>query len=210
MTPASVCGLYSIGYSNHELAAFVRLLQGAGITALADVRSAPYSRRSPHFNGKALAPVLREAGIVYVFLGDHLGGRPSADELYDDEGRVDYERVRATACFQEGLERLRRGASRYAVAMMCGEADPLDCHRGLMITPALVAQGIHPLHILRDGTLETTAQLEARLLRETGIGSGLVEGLFAPVLNEEDRRELLRQAYRAQARRKAFQREAHK
>jgi uncharacterized protein (DUF488 family) len=99
--------LFSVGHSNHELAEFLGLLRGAGVTAIADVRSAPYSSRLPQFNKGVLEQALRDAGIAYVFLGHHLGGRPDDDDLHDADGRVDYEKVRATAAFREGLDRLR-------------------------------------------------------------------------------------------------------
>jgi uncharacterized protein (DUF488 family) len=204
--PPANRGVYSVGHSNHDTDTFLALLQAAGIGAVADVRSSPYSRRLPHFNGPALAELLRKNEIAYVFLGDLLGGRPADPDLYDADGRVDYERVRATEDFHRGLERLVQGADRFAVAMMCGEADPLDCHRGLMITPALLERSVAPLHLRRDGTLETTAQLEGRLLAATG-HEGLLDGLFAPVLGAEERRQVLAQAYRTMARRKAFRRD---
>src|SRR5947207_3599115 len=106
--PAGV-RLFSVGHSNHDLPRLVGLLQGAGVTAVADVRSSPFSRRLPQFNRPHLTAVLDRGGIAYVFLGDYLGGRPEPDELYDAEGRVDYERVRTTEVFREGLDRLVRG-----------------------------------------------------------------------------------------------------
>src|SRR4051794_23449645 len=130
--------LFSVGHSNHDLPEFLRLLRLNDVTALADVRSAPYSQRHSQFNREPLERALRDADIFYVFLGDQLGGRPAPRDLYDDDGRVDYERVRATDFFRSGLDRLVRGLDEYSIAMMCGEADPLDCHRGLMIAPALV------------------------------------------------------------------------
>ena len=42
--------LFTVGHSNLESEALLRLLSTAGVTALADVRSSPYSRRLPHFN----------------------------------------------------------------------------------------------------------------------------------------------------------------
>ncbi len=196
--------VYSVGHSNHELAPFLALLQQAGITAIADVRSSPFSRRLPHFNGPQLGPLLRQAGIEYVFLGDLLGGRPSDEEMYDEvegEAIVNYERTRATGAFARGLDRLQRGVENYVVAMMCGEEDPLDCHRGLMITPALKERGLEPFHLRRAG-VESTAEMEARLLRETKVGEGILGGLFPPTPEEEQ--ELLRDAYRAMSRKKAF------
>jgi hypothetical protein len=193
--PPDQVRILSVGYSNHEPERFLALLQGAGVTAVADVRTSPYSRRMPHFNGPQLVPLLRRIHIAYVFLGDALGGRPADDYLYDAEDRVDYERVRATEVFQRGLDRLIEGGRKYVVAMMCGEADPLDCHRGLMITPALI-----------DGRVESTEEMEQRLLAETGVGAGEADGLFAAQLSDEARREILTVAYREMARKKAFRR----
>jgi uncharacterized protein (DUF488 family) len=196
--------IFSVGHSHHERAALISLLQGAGINAVADVRSHPFSQRLPQFNRAPLEAALREQGIDYVFLGDLLGGRPPQPRVYDAEGRVDYEKVRATAWFQRGLDRLLQGAERFAIAMLCSEADPLDCHRGLMIAPALVERGVLPWHLRRDGTLESTRELEERLLAVTRVGHGVLDGLFAAQVSEQERRELLAEAYRVQARRKAY------
>jgi uncharacterized protein (DUF488 family) len=196
--------LLSVGHSNLDLDHFLDLLQNAGVTAVADVRSSPYSGRLPHFNGPDLERSLRARGIAYVFLGHLLGGRPADPALYD-EGRVDYERVRQTDFFAQGLDRLVKGTEHYTVAMLCSEADPLDCHRCLMITPALVERGLAPLHLHRDGWLETTAEMEERLFAETG-REAEVTGLFADQLTEEELHEMRRAAYRDMARRRAFQR----
>jgi len=202
---SSPARLVSVGHSNHEWPVFVALLRRAGVTALADVRSSPYSGRYPCFNREPLAGALREEGIAYVFLGDLLGGRPGLPSLYDDDGRVNYERVRQTEAFQRGLEQLTHGLNGNTVAFLCSEEDPLQCHRGLMIAPALSERGFPPHHLRKDGSLESNKQMERRLLRETGVGAGLLDGLFAATLTEEERRSLLAEAYRCQARRKAYQ-----
>src|SRR2546422_5451359 len=98
--------LFTIGHSNHEMTRFIHLLKCAGVNAVADVRSRPFSQRFPQFNRANLEPALQEYEIVYAFLGDRLGGRPNDPGLYDRHGRVDYERVRQTAQFQQGLDRL--------------------------------------------------------------------------------------------------------
>jgi uncharacterized protein (DUF488 family) len=199
--------LFSVGHSNHELPAFLALLDAAGVTALADVRSHPFSQRLPYFSRPALEQTLRDRDVAYAFLGDLLGGRPADPALYDGDGRVDYERVRATDAFRLGLDRLLDGAERYRVAMLCAEADPLDCHRGLMITPALGERGVFPLHLRRDGTAETTEEMERRLLAETGADGGLLGGLFAAVLGGEERQVLVAEAYRVRARRKGYRKQ---
>src|SRR5262249_20027748 len=113
--------LFSVGHSNHEQERFVALLREAGITAIADVRSRPYSQRLPHCNREGRRGGLWEADIASAFRGAALGGRPGLPSLYDADGRVDYERVRATAAFQQGLDRLCRATEEYRVAMMCSE-----------------------------------------------------------------------------------------
>jgi hypothetical protein len=196
--------LYSIGHSNHDLARLVDLLQSAGVTLVADVRSQPYSQRLPQFNRPELERELLRHALAYVFLGRELGGRPAQLSLYDQDGRVDYERVRATAVFQRGVDCLCEALGEYTVAMLCAEEDPLDCHRGLMIAPALVERGIRPAHLRGDGTVESTAELEERLLRETEVGAGILDGLFADTISDAERGEMLAEAYRRQGRRKAF------
>ena len=44
---------------------------------------------------------------------------------------MNYERMRATDFFQQGLNRLERARAKYVAALLCSEEDPLSCHRGL-------------------------------------------------------------------------------
>ncbi len=146
--------LYTIGHSDHELAAFIGLLREHAIVHLVDVRSQPYSRWQSQFNRETLAPALRMAGIEYEWLGDMLGGRPADPALYNPgEERPDYERLAATPLYQGGIERLLEGARAARTTIMCSEGDPSHCHRHLLITQTLVARGIHVLHVLPDGDL---------------------------------------------------------
>jgi hypothetical protein len=73
-----------------------------------------------------------------------------------------------------------------------------------MITPALVERGLFPLHLRKDGTMETTNDMEDRLVRESRVGVGVLDGLFASLLTEEERRAIVADAYRWMARKKAF------
>jgi len=196
--------LFSLGHSNHEWGRFLDLLRALGITAIADVRSQPSSQRCPHFNRAELERELRARDIAYGFLGKELGGRPKQPGLYDAEGRADYERVRKTAGFQRGLEHLVSALDQFTVAMLCSEEDPLDCHRGLMIAPALAERGIAVAHIRGDGSVESGAEYETRLLGITGVGDGILDGLFAEGVSATERQDLLAEAYRLQARRRAF------
>ena len=154
--------IWSIGHSNHELPAFVALLRGAGVEVIADVRSQPYSRFNPQFNRETLRAALLEAEIDYVFLGDELGGRPSEPGCYDADGHVLYDKVAETDRFRDGLSRLVAGSRNFRVAMMCSEGDPSNCHRHLLVSCALTADGIPVTHVLADGTTITEAELSAQ------------------------------------------------
>ncbi|MCX8048842.1 MAG: DUF488 domain-containing protein [Methylohalobius sp.] len=157
--------LYTIGHCNHGREEFLHLLTQHGITALADVRSVPYSRRHPQYNRETLKDWLKEHGIAYVFLGDQLGGRSQDPADFTAQGYIDYERLKRKPSFQQGIERLRRGLEQYKIALMCAEKDPLNCHRGLLIAPELERIGIAVVHILADGSLERhRPQTENRLL----------------------------------------------
>ncbi|MDG7000357.1 MAG: DUF488 domain-containing protein, partial [Nitrososphaerota archaeon] len=141
--------LYTIGHSTLRVEDFIRLLRLHDITALADVRSQPYSRANPQFNREALQLSLQESGIKYVFLGPELGAR-SEDESCFDEGKVQYERLSKTALFQSGLERVKKGMQDYRIALMCAEKDPLDCHRTILISRCLEELGVNVQHIHSD------------------------------------------------------------
>jgi uncharacterized protein (DUF488 family) len=158
--------IYTVGHSNHPIEKFLSLLTGNGITAIADVRSQPFSRRFPQFNKERLATTLAEHGIAYVFLGQELGARSNDETCYED-GRVQYQRLAATPLFKQGVDRVLTGAEKYRVALMCAEKEPLDCHRTLLVSRALEQRGASIAHILADGNMETQAQAMTRLTRIT-------------------------------------------
>src|ERR1700733_7535315 len=104
VTPADL-DLLTIGHSNLPADRFMALVQQAGVTAIADVRSVPFSRRFPWFSGPKLSARLQGADIAYLPFGDVLGGRPRDPALYC-EGVADYERMAATPPFRAGLDRM--------------------------------------------------------------------------------------------------------
>ena len=163
MTAPAAFDLFTIGHSNHPIERFLELLRSAGVTAVADVRSMPSSRRYPWFSKARLSERLEAEGIAYVPLGDQLGGRPRVQSLYRD-GVADYEAMARTPEFNAGLDRVGEGARKFRVCLMCAEREPLDCHRCLLVTPALAARGYNVGHILTDGSIEPHAATEERLL----------------------------------------------
>jgi uncharacterized protein (DUF488 family) len=183
--------IYTIGHSNHSAEAFLSLLERHRIEAVADVRSFASSRRHPQFNGEALARALAGRGIRYVFLGKELGAK-HRDASCRRDGRVDYDLVAETPEFRQGLERVREGARRMRVALMCAEKEPLDCHRTLLVARHL--RDLRIRHILADGSIEEHAETEGRLLALAG---GREAPLLAPL---EDATAVLDRAYRARSR----------
>ena len=63
------------------------------------------------------------------------------------------------------MQRLRRGAEEFRIAMMCAEKEPLDCHRTILICRALRKE-FKILHILFDGSIEEHSQTEQRLVQK--------------------------------------------
>lgn len=154
--------IFTIGHSNHSIEAFVSLLQQHGITALVDVRSNPFSRFNPQFTKKELEREIKTHGIKYVFLGRELGARPKNPSYYEN-GQVQYERLKDTASFKEGIKRVIQGTKRYTIALMCAEKDPLQCHRFLLVARTLVKFDVPVIHILATGGLEPHEITMARL-----------------------------------------------
>ena len=132
MTGSLDTDLLTIGHSNLPADQFLALLKAHGVTAIADVRSVPFSRRFPWFSSRTLAERLQSKGIAYVMMGDTLGGRPVNPALYCD-GIADYEAMAGTADFHAGLDRVIAEMTHHRLCLMCAEREPLDCHRCLLV-----------------------------------------------------------------------------
>jgi uncharacterized protein (DUF488 family) len=191
--------LYTIGHSNLEAPAFLSTLEMYRLRTLADVRSRPQSHRYPQFSQSPLEESLREAGIEYLFLGEELGGRPDDPKAYREDGQVDYRARRASRAFQQGIERILLELQRRSLVIMCAEEDPLECHRFLMICPALAGRTVEILHIRRGGVVDSQKDAEDRLLKLHHFADVASDALFG-----SDRPAALEAAYVAQAEKCAF------
>lgn len=181
--------LYTIGHSNSTSEKLISLLQQHLITAVADVRSQPYSHFSPQFNREELSLALKSSQIKYVFLGQELGARSNDPGCYRD-GRAQYTLMAKTPLFERGIERLLGGMEDFRVAIMCAEKEPLQCHRTILISRYLHERGISVKHILENGGVEDHDALLLRLLAAHGMQEN---NLF---LTKD---ELIAQAYKMQA-----------
>jgi uncharacterized protein (DUF488 family) len=146
--------LLTVGHSNHSPEHFQRLLRDNRVEVLVDVRSWPHSRYVEWADRGRLPALVEAVGAKYLFMGDRLGGRPEGDEFYDESGHVLYGRVAASESFRAGIERLRAGAGKCRIAIMCSEEDPTACHRRLLVAKVLLEQGVAVTHVRGDGRHE--------------------------------------------------------
>jgi len=153
--PAEKQILFTIGHSNLDMEAFIKLLKDNTVKVLVDVRSNPYSRFASQFNKENIQKAVRANSMKYLFLGRELGGQPKDQEFYDSEGYVLYSRIAESPLFNEGLERLIKGIKKYRVAIMCSEENPVHCHRRLLVGRVLADHGVNILHIRSDSRMQS-------------------------------------------------------
>ncbi|HNS19318.1 MAG TPA: DUF488 domain-containing protein [Sedimentisphaerales bacterium] len=158
--------LFTVGHSNHTVEHVIGLLTMHNITVVADVRSNPYSVHSPQFNRELIQRKLHDARIEYVFLGGELGARRAEESCYVG-GQAKYDAIKNLPAFRNGLSRVIKAVERSTIALLCSEADPLGCHRTILVCPELkgLCPGLRISHILGDGSLESHEQTEQRLIR---------------------------------------------
>lgn len=199
--------LFTIGHSNLDIKNFISFLNQHNVTALADVRSSPYSRYVSQFNRENLKNSLLNVGIKYVFLGEELGARPKDRSSYV-EGKAVYENIAKTPLFSQGIDRIKKGSQSYNIALMCAEKDPITCHRAVLVCQYLKVLPLDINHILQDGSLESHQDLENRLLEIHNLGQSAKDSpvqlsLFDDISNETplptlSPEEALKEAYRKQ------------
>ena len=161
--PSVLIPIYTIGYGSRSIEDLIEVLHAHEIAYLIDVRSAPYSRYKPEFSKAPLANEMEQHGIRYVFMGDMLGGRPDDETCYVN-GKVDYERVKATESYQHGIQRLHTAFSQQqSVALMCSEGKPEECHRCKLIGTTLTKENIPVIHIDENDEQLTQTQVIERL-----------------------------------------------
>ena len=131
--------IYSIGHgaikTTDDLDAILRERK---IDVLADLRTKPFSRWQPMFNRPALSRLL---GKRYEWMGDTLGGL-------------------GPPITERALDRLAGFADGKTICIMCSEGDPRACHRHSVIGMRLLERGILVHHILRDGSVLTSEEVE--------------------------------------------------
>lgn len=149
--------VWSVGHGTRPVAELIAVLNEAGITVLADVRSVPGSRRHPQFGRVALTSSLADAGILYVHLRGLGGRRDAVPDSPHVALKVDafrgYADHIASAEFAAEYARLEALARQRPTAFMCAETHWSKCHRRLL-SDRLTVDGWSVVHLLTPGTSE--------------------------------------------------------
>ena len=151
------CKVLTVGHSTRQIAAFLELLVGHGVTQLVDVRTVPRSRHNPQFNEAALPISLAAVNIGYLHASGLGGFRPTAADSSNTgwrnlsfRGYADYMQ---TTDFAANLASVIELAQTERVALMCAEAVPWRCHRSL-IADALLVHGVAACEIVSPKRLQ--------------------------------------------------------
>jgi uncharacterized protein (DUF488 family) len=151
---------FTIGHSNRSLEEFARLLHGADVELVVDVRAFPRSRANPQFNQVTMPDGLAAFHLGYEHLAA-LGGRrgrskpiPAAvNEFWTHRSFHNYADYALSDEFRVGLEYLMVQGDERRCAIMCSEAVWWRCHRRI-ITDYLIARGEAVFHILGPGHVD--------------------------------------------------------
>ena len=169
--------IYTIGCSTHSQQSFIDLLKKNHINVLIDVRSIPYSLHTPQFNKETLMDALSKNYIRYMSFAEEFGARRKEPEAYT-ANHVDFQKVIDLPVFLKGVERVKKGIEKgYKIALMCTEKNPEDCHRFSLVSRGLKKKAnIDAIHILFNGQLQTTEQIEEKILSQNNILNDLFLG----------------------------------
>jgi uncharacterized protein (DUF488 family) len=163
MTPRDVgARVFTVGHSTRTAADLLAVLRAHGVTQVADIRTVPRSRRSPHFSRDRLERWLPASGVTYRHF-PALGGlrRPRPDSVntaWRHAGFRGYADYMATPEFRRGADDLLEFAACGPTAVMCAEAVWWRCHRSLL-ADALVHRGVEVLHLTAPAVAPKPHQL---------------------------------------------------
>lgn len=131
--------MIGIGYEGLSVEALISRLRAEGVDVLVDVRLTPLSRKRG-FSKRGLADALQAAGIRYVHdrrLGNPKDNRAAYADTSSSEGleaRSRFRQLLAEGDGATGVLELAKLAEHESVAVLCYEADELQCHRAQVIS----------------------------------------------------------------------------
>lgn len=141
--------IYTIGHGSHNFMSFISLIQENNINHIIDIRSIPYSRRTPWSNKSRLPELLKPFRIRYSYFGNKLGGKKQTVSNISKQ-----QDVTPDVIYHEAIKALILLSSHDHITLLCAEEDPAHCHRQHVIAQTLLDQGIKVMHILKTGKLK--------------------------------------------------------
>ena len=165
--------LITFGHGTASADRIAELLLSAGVSALADVRIAPGSRRNPQVARAALERWLPSRGISYRW-EQPLGGfrRPtpdSPDVAWREQAFRGYAGHMRRPEFLAAIDDVLAQAATQRLAVMCSESLWWRCHRRLIADFAEIARGVPVRHLMHDGRLAAHRLSPGLRLREDGL-----------------------------------------
>ncbi len=157
--------VYTIGYSTFLIQDFIYVIKKFNIHCIIDVRSNPLSKYFTDYNQHTLAITLKNNNILYRHYAKEFGARQSNSIFLTSEGFVDFNKFILSEQFLSGIKKVKAGLELgYNFCILCAEADPLTCHRSIMVSRGFLHHNIEVNHILKTQILEPHTKLEKRLV----------------------------------------------
>jgi uncharacterized protein (DUF488 family) len=165
--------LLTVGHGTLEADEFAGVLHAAGVEKLIDVRTAPGSRRLPHFNQADMTQWLPATGIAYEWERD-LGGfrkttASSSNTALRNVNFRGYADYMETSPFWAALARVLAEAGRRKTVVMCSESLWWRCHRRLISDAAVLARQFPVDHVMHNGTRTPHQVTEGARLTDDGL-----------------------------------------
>src|SRR5271165_3547467 len=132
-----MAGLLTLGHGTSTAGELARLIQGAGIDSIVDVRAVPKSRRHPQFRREELEQWLPQLSGSAYFWQPALGGfrkrnAASSNVALRNPSFRAYADYMETEEFGGALDGLLARLADARVAIMCSETVWWRCHRRLI------------------------------------------------------------------------------
>jgi uncharacterized protein (DUF488 family) len=149
--------LITLGHGTLEQAELTQLLCAASIELLVDVRTAPGSKRYPHFARARMERWLPDAGIAYRW-EPRLGGwrKPgpgSPNKALRNDSFRGYADYMLSVGFWEALDDVLADCRNQRTAVMCSESVYWRCHRRMIADAAVIGRGTTAVHLGHDGRM---------------------------------------------------------
>lgn len=168
--------LMTFGHGTAERAELARLLKGARVEQVVDVRRFPGSRRHEAAARGHIEELCDAAGIGYRW-DERLGGRRNLTAAEDRESPDTWWRGKAfrayaawtrTQDFLAGMNQLVSELGEHRTAVMCSESVWWRCHRRIIADVAAVKYGVQVVHLMHTGKFTVHVPSEGLRAQEDG------------------------------------------